>query len=198
MKGAVVTRNKAARAKRKGKSNVFHFSDLMCKGLEIKGDQGGEAPVPVFLTDEKDEFVLICWNFWLCFISALKKELPKFLTSKEIMSTRGKMLFSLFCENDSDSYLFLVHQEWVAQKLGIPPRTYFDAPSLTDAFNKLRLLCSDGKENPETPRLQKILAAIKDLPLPERCRLNLLASAKKPWPKPAVDLAKNAKPTAQR
>ncbi len=194
-----VTRKKAAKIKRKGKPTVFHFCDLMCKGLEIKDDQKGEVPLPICLQGEKDETALEYWNSWRCFISALKKELPELLTKEEIRATRGKMLFSLLCEDDSGTYVFLVHQELVAKKLGIPSRISFSASNLTDAFNKLRFLrFAGGKKNPEIQSLQKISAIIKDLPLIIKCQLNLLASAKKPWPKSAIDLAKNAKPTAQR
>ncbi|MBU4143080.1 hypothetical protein KJ590_03745, partial [Patescibacteria group bacterium] len=58
----------------------------------------------------------------------------------------------------------------------------------TDAFNKLRFLrFANGKKKPELQDLQKTLAAIKNLPLPERCQLNLMLSAGKPWPQIAIN-----------
>lgn len=182
----VVTRKKAAKKRRKERPIHFRFCDSMCDKAEAMDGQKGKVPIPICLSDEKDEFILMCWNFWWCFIFALRKELPKFLTKKEIKSTRGKTLFSLFCENNS--YIFSVCQEWVAQKLSIPPMTSFVAENPTDAFNRLRFLClTENKEDPEIQALRKILAVISNLPLTYRYQLNLFASTKGPWPKPAID-----------
>lgn len=190
----VVVRKKVAKTRKKRKPSVIHFCDLMCDGMEIKDDQRGETPVPICLADEKDEFILLCWDFWRCFISALRKELTRLLSAEEIKLVRGKMIFSLFFQNGSSSYLFLVHQKWMAQRLGIPERYHFTANSPTDAFKELRFLCfAVDKENPEAQDLQKILAFMRSLPLTVRLQLNLLASAQNPRPKQTAGL-RDAKP----
>ncbi|MBU2036700.1 hypothetical protein KJ866_00605 [Patescibacteria group bacterium] len=183
---STVTRKKTAKSKRKVKSRVFHFCDLMCEGLEIRDNQKGEAPLPICLQDEKDDpalmywndSVLMYWNFWRCFVSALKKKLPKILTDEEITSTQGKILFSLFCEWETGSCLFSTCQELVAQRLGINPRISFFANNSTEAFKKLIFLCfADDKEILMDRELQKLTTINSSLDLPERCQLKLILAS---------------------
>jgi len=179
----VVTRKKAAKLRRRGKSNVFNFSDLMCNGLEIIDIQAGEAPIPLCLEGEKDDPVLMYWNdsvfmywnFWRCFISALRKKLSEILTDEELRSTQDGMLFSLLFEYKTGFHFFSIHQEWVAQRLKVDPQTSFLAENSTEAFKALRFLCfKDGKENPLAQKFQMPTMA---LDLPKRCAVNLILAS---------------------
>ena len=170
-----VMRKKSVKAKKKGRPSFIHLCDLMCNGMEIKDKQEGKIPIPICLAGETDEFALMCWNFWRCFISALRKELSESLTGKEMELVQSQMLFSLFCKRDPDSYLFMVHQEWVAQRLNIPARYDFLASNPTDAFKELRFLCFRSvKQNPLVSRFQKLSTLKETLSLIDKCELNLI------------------------
>ena len=185
-----VTRKKTAKKRKENKSTVFRLCDLMCEGLEITDAQVGSAPLPLCLIGEKDDpyltywndSIFLYWNFWRCFISALKKRLPEILTKEEIESTKDNMLFSLFFEYESGLHTFTVHREWVARRLGIDQQTEFLAGNSTEAFNKLRSLClEEGKEKNaltgDLYGLQKLVAMKSSLPVLQRYELNLLLAS---------------------